>query len=511
MTQPQFTRAGTHWLVGDGYIWDNLPASYRPASGRPLECSATLAVYNPQAEAVQVTARFYHVDRAPTTIDFAVPPRGLHTMELATLPEVPHNQSFWITVEADRPVYAQACHADFTYWDQTPDALISVAPYPGPLTDETQWVFPDCYQGGPKSWYERETLTLLNPNQAPVKARIRYLLRAREAGAEEEIEIPGERVAALEIWERSPRLLGSRNGPPIRVQHDYAVRIDATGPVIPQTSRRARWTGRPSVVGARSTMGVPLREPQFQRWYYPGGYIADRGILPRAANCDVTWNLLFIHNLSETAATRATVAFHGPDGVVSQSDPITVPPLKSDLEWLHLAPWLGRNTQVGRPFAMTVESQGAVVPEVTCAEFEMWSQVCPGAMSAVNFYPGPLQDETTWWLGIAPAGGADEEPVEWQQSYHLFNPGDSPVTVTITLLGLGGDVSERTLEVNLGPGHVQRLEAAEFGELPRSAPFAVVARGDGPFCAQTFVRTLTRGLPAVRAMYSHVGTPMPLT
>jgi hypothetical protein len=510
MTQPQYARTGAHWLVGDGYIWDNLPASYRPVPGRPLECSATLSVYNPQTQIAQVRVRFYHVDRPPTAVSFAVPPGKLHTLELATLPEVPHNQSFWIVVEADRPVYPQARHADFTYWVPTTDALISVSPYPGPLTDETSWLYPDCYQGGPKSWYERETLTLLNPNPTPVKAHIRYLLRARELGAEEEIEIPGERVAALEVWERSPRLLGNKNGPPIRVQHDYAVRIDATGPVITQTTRRARWTGRPSVVGARSTMGIPLRAPLPDRWYYPGGYIGDRGILPRSANCDVTWNLLFTHNLSETAPTQASVTFHNPDGAASRSEPIPIPPLKSDLEWLHLAPWLGPHTQVGRPFAMTVQGEGPVAPEVTCAEFEMWSQVCPGAMSAVNFYPGSLHDERTWWLGIAPAGGSDQEPVEWEQSYHLFNPGESPVNVTVAVVGLD-DGAERTLPVTLGPGSVQRLEAAQFGDLSIGVPFAVVARGDSPFCAQTFVRALTRGLPPVRAMYSHMGTPMPLT
>jgi hypothetical protein len=118
----------------------------------------------------------------------------------------------------------------------------------------------------------------------------------------------------------------------IRVQHDYAVRIDATGPVITQTSRRARWTGRPSIVGARSTMGVPLREPVADQWYYPGGYIADYGILPREANCDITWNLLFTHNLSENSATKATLTVHHPDSSITQAEPFLIPPLKSDLE-----------------------------------------------------------------------------------------------------------------------------------------------------------------------------------
>src|SRR5205807_3387091 len=184
------------------------------------------------------------------------------------------------------------------------------APYPGPLEDETCWVFPDCYQSGGKPWYEREMLTILNPRPTPVKARIRYLLRSRELGAEEEIDIPGERVFCIEAWDRFPRLLGSKNGPTVQVAGDHAVRIDATGPVIAQTTRRCRWAARPSIVGSRSTMAVPLRSRLPGLWLYPGGDIIDRGVLPRDTNCDVTWNLLFTHNLSETDRTHATVTFH---------------------------------------------------------------------------------------------------------------------------------------------------------------------------------------------------------
>ena len=220
MTHAPYHRTGTYWFVGDGYIWDNLPVSYRPASGRPLECSSSLLVYNPQAQDAHVVARFYHVNRTPSAVEFTVPAGRLHTMDLTLQPEIPHNQSFWTVVESDVPVYPQVCHADYTYWDPTPDALIAVAPYPGPLENETSWLLPDCYQGGPQSWYERETLTILNPASETVTARIRYLLRGRVGGGEEEIEIPGGRLAALEVWERHPRLLNTENGPPIRVQGD---------------------------------------------------------------------------------------------------------------------------------------------------------------------------------------------------------------------------------------------------------------------------------------------------
>ncbi len=44
--------------------------------------------------------------------------------------------------------------------------MISVVMFPGPLTNETEWYFPDSWMGGGGSmpWYERETMTILNPN-----------------------------------------------------------------------------------------------------------------------------------------------------------------------------------------------------------------------------------------------------------------------------------------------------------------------------------------------------------
>jgi hypothetical protein len=218
--------------------------------------------------------------------------------------------------------------------------------------------------------------------------------------------------------------------------------------------------------------------------------------------------LLFTHNLSEQDPTRAIVHFHYSDGASTVSDHLLIPPLKSDLEWLHLAPWLGKHTQVGEPFAMTVRGETPVIPEVTCAEFEMWSNVCPGAMSAVNFYPGPLQDERTWWLGMGPAGGADDKPVEWRQSYHLFNPGSAAVSVTLECLGLEGGSRGKT--VTLGPGAVARVESTAIDGLPSGQPFVVRAQGDGPFCAQIFLRTFTRGLAPVRGLCSSTGAPMTL-
>lgn len=517
MLTVQYRRPGTLWYVSDGLIWDDLPVSYRTDPTRPLECSSKLFVYNPQRRAARVEVRCYHTQAPPASFALRVAPGRIETVELAARPEVPHRQSFWIAVEADTPVLAQARHEDYTFWDPVPDALVAVAPYPGPLEGETRWVFPDCYESDPRQgWYEYETLSILNPGKQAVAVKVRYLLRNTDLGGEEEIGIPGERVAQLDVWQRAPRLLGHPQGPPVHLVGDYAVRLDASGPVVAQTTRRARWVGRPSIVGARSTMGIPLMGRLPRCWLYPGGAIVDRGILPRARpgehplnQCDNTWNLLFINNLDEQQPAQARVTFHQADGTASTSGPIAVPPLKSTLHCLHGEPWLGEYTHVGRPFALTVQADRPVAPEVTCAEFEMWSQVCPGAMSAVNFYPGPLSEERTWWLGIGQAGGRDDSSVEWQQSYHVFNPGAEPVEVTLSFLGLTRRAALRHT-VSVPPGGVTVVNSRDIKGLPFQQPFAVRAEADRPFCAQAFGRTFTRGLPATRAMYSHMGLPMTL-
>jgi hypothetical protein len=148
------------------------------------------------------------------------------------------------------------------------------------------------------------------------------------------------------------------------------------------------------------------------------------------------------------------------------------------------------------------------VPEVTCAEFEMWSQVCPGAMSAANFYPGPLEEERAWWLGIGHAGGADDRNVEWAQSYHLFNPGETAAQVTLSFFA-GADEAIRH-QLTVAPRGVAAIDAATVPGIPVERPFAVLAESDQPICAQLFGRTFSRGLAHTRGMYSCTGVPMRL-
>ncbi|GAF89355.1 unnamed protein product, partial [marine sediment metagenome] len=205
---------------------------------------------------------------------------------------------------------------------------------------------------------------------------------------------------------------------------------------------------------------------------------------------------------------NARVNFHNPAGDCTTSAKLAMPPGRSILECLHAKPWLGKHTHVDEPFAMTVSADKPVVPEVTCAEFEMFSRVCPGAMSAVNFYPGPLTNERTWWLGLGRTGGCDDVATNFSQYYHLFNPGPRSVRAVVRFLGFGSKNAERKQPVEIGAGAVVRIDATKVKGLPIDRPFAVRVDGDAPLCAQVFVRASTRGLSFTRSMYSMMGIPM---
>lgn len=513
MLQTQHQRRGTLWFVGDGLIHDAHGWQHRQKDGRPLECSSKLLVFNPQRRPVAATARFYHTDHEPTEARLALAPQRVSVVELSTLEQVPHQQPFWVAVEAEQPVLPQLRHEDYTFWEQTPDALISVQPYPGPLTDETWWIFPDCYQGGTSSWHEQEILTILNPGSREASVKLLYFPRGRDGGAEEVVRVGPRRVAGLRMWERCPTPIGRKTGPIVRLMGDYAIHLRASRPVIAQITRRARWRGFEAVVGARGVIAQPWRPRERHRvWHYPGGAIVDSGVLPRGENFDVTWNLLFTHNPQENRAAEASIGFHNGQGTVTQSQPIRVAPRQSNLQWLHLAPWLGRHTRVDEPFGLTVRADGAVLPAVTHAEFEMFSRMCPGAMGAANLYPGPLTvGERTWWLGIGPAGGrlsaGGEAPCTWEQAWHLLNPGPRAANVTLHFLGLSKPYRH---ELRLAARGAVRVVSAEVAGLPAEGEMAVRAEADQAICAQTVGRCRTTGTRPTKAMYCVMGTPMKL-
>jgi len=125
-----------------------------------------------------------------------------------------------------------------------------------------------------------------------------------------------------------------------------------------------------------------------------------------------------VNNLSADRSVDASVTFSQVDGSSSSAVISDIPPLRSVMKW----DLLEGHVEGDAPYALTVSSADPITPSICGAEFETWSQVCPGAMTAVNFYPGPLTSESAWWLGIGQAGGRDDVNTEWVQTYYLFNP-----------------------------------------------------------------------------------------
>src|SRR5262249_2084424 len=151
------------WLVRDGH----------PATG-----AGWLALLNPDPDRpaqVTITIYFEHLAREPEQHQVIVPPNRMELVQLHDLPGLPRNEVFGLGVDSDIPIVPQTPQFEFRPWQLQPDATISKVMYPGPL-DETEWYFPDGWQGGgpgtEMNWYERETLTLLNPGDTEARVTL---------------------------------------------------------------------------------------------------------------------------------------------------------------------------------------------------------------------------------------------------------------------------------------------------------------------------------------------------
>jgi len=482
---------GREWFLGEGLVRS-------PTTRTPPSAATHLFVFNPHATPARASVVFYQSAAPPDEVPIEVAPGGLAAFDLAAFSGAPLETPFWVVLRADRPVLPQLRQEEYSGGHPVPDALVATAPYPGPLERERRWVFPDGFQGGSGGWHEHETLTLLNTGPAAAEVDIAYHFRADGRIARERVRVGPHRIALVNLWERRPR---AGDGLPVDLVGDYAIRLDASSPIIAQQTRRARWVGHEPVVGARSSFGVPLTEAVPPYWFYPGGLLLDQDTPPRGDGTDHSWSLLFTHNLA-SAPTPFALTVHGPTGPRPLVR-LPAPPHASDLQWLHQAPWLGTYTRVGEPWALSIRTDGPLIPGVTAAEFDAWSQALPGAMTMVDLYPGPLTNERVWWMGIAEEGARAGSATEWVVTYQFFNPGDRAVEVTLSRFGAGAPYSIRT--VSVPPGGVAMLGPDDDGG--RGAPVAARAEAAAPFVAQVTVRAFVRGVTRTRAMYSALGTP----
>jgi hypothetical protein len=497
---------GRLWFVGEADLQSIMPASVRRADSSAPDVSSWLFIWNPGQETARVTVRAYSATTAPSGSAFEVEAQRLLSLDLAARSDLPRDQPFWLVVDADRPVFPQARHARHRPWDPVPDTLTMVMPHPGPLgPSDVAWIYPDGFQGGMESWEEREVITLLNPGTIQAHARIAYRFRDERPARIQEVVVPPERVLVVDV----ARAFGDADAAEFTVRGDYAVLVTSDQPLMSQQGRRATWRGDAHVGGVRPLTPIRVATAmQAREWYHAGGWVQPQAALPRDPYLDHTWQLLFTHNLDERSPRRVAIRVHDASGAVGAAEPVTVPPARSDLQWLHRAPWRGTLVPVEAPWALVLKPDGPIAPDLVAGEYEPWSQGMPGAMGATALVPGPLTRETEWWLGVAEHGGDDTRPVDWEAAWQVFNPGDQAVQVTFEFLGLPGD--PRQHRVLVAPGAVARVTGHEVAGLPVGVPFVVRAVGDRPFVAHAWQRVWARGVPGTRALASAAGLPIAL-
>lgn len=507
MTVTQSQRDGRQWWLGH-VLPPAGPISGADGCMRPVGGRCRLMVLNPRSHAVRATVTVLHPDREATGFDFTIAAQDISVVDLIERRVLVGGQVCGLWLTAEMPVLPQLVTEYCTFWQQTADAIVSVAPYAGPLIDETRWVLADCYQGGPPAWHEQETLTLANPSDEPVEAHLRFVFRGRSGWAGQTVRIKPRQMAVVELWRQLPTIEGRDDGLPVRLIGDYAIHVTSDRPILPQVSRLARWRGFETVVGARSELGQPLRDEAAERqWILPGGLIVDRGVQPRDQDCHLTWALLFAHNLVDRPV-RVRLTFHQADGRTTQAEPFEVAAGQTQLHWLHKPPFRDVHVPVDQPWSLVLEADGPVVGATTCAEFEMWSGQCPGAMSATHLLPGPVEAVGEQWLGLFEADAGPGHEQKLQQIFHVFNPGPRPATAVLHVVGQGENAVTQTLKIPVGG--VTMVDSDAVDGLVAGKPYAVCVTADAPVATHAHWRSFTRGQTPTRAMAGQLGMPIAL-
>ncbi len=497
--------AGRQWFVGDGMFVSSIDPAAQTPDGVPADWASSLHVVNPGVDPAHVVMTVFRVGSAPSRSAIEVPPGRLYSIDLARRRDVPRGSAFWIAVDADRPVFPQLVHQTFRPWDLVPEGVTVVTPQPAPLDgSHTEWIYPDAFQGGTRSWLEQESITLLNPWPAPAQARLTFEYRDGRPTRTHDVTLAAERVTAIEL-----QLLFPDDGSPLvpALSGDFSISISATRPVVSQQTRRVYWRGRTEITSL--TARVPMRRSEAldaREWYYAGGWTRDLEILPRDGQTDRTWHLLFTYPLDDQTRALQLRPAAGAAGTTLTTVPLTAG--RSDLQWLHLSPWRELFGGDERPWGLSLQADGPVAPAVTTAEFEAWSQAMPGGMGAGNLVSDVAARRRESWLGVAYHGGADHQPTDWSAAWQVFNPGTAPLQSELSFHVADGPPLVHQMTV--GPGRVARVTGDAVPGLPLDRPFAVRARGDRPFAAHAWVRAQARGQVRVRALSSAAGVAIQL-
>ena len=155
----------------------------------------------------------------------------------------------------------------------------------------------------------------------------------------------------------------------------------------------------------------------------------DVGNYPRDDPNALGWDLFFAFNPDPEREVHCTATFVCEEGPLQILE-FDVDPYRQKLHWLHHEEYR-RLTGLNRPYAVTVESDGPLVPHFLRAEYESWTGNSPTAMFGVIPYEGPLTDETDWWLAEGFWQDCEDHPWVEQEWIQIFNPGEADAQIVV--------------------------------------------------------------------------------
>jgi len=492
------------WYSCDGLITDR--HNGMEMEGHPMASAGYVSVLNPNSDAADVTITFYHQNVEPTYHKLNVPPQQTEVVEVHNVEASGgRNRYYGLKVEADIPVIAQHTTHEYKAWDRVPEGMISVVMYPGPLEGETEWYFPDSWMGGggTMSWYERETMTILNPNPTDAEVTVTFYLDGKTGT--EKFTIHGQRVYPL--WLFNVEHLGLANGK--RSMSQSSMRVTSDLPIVVQKTRKAYLQFDPTTQGMWTSIGIPAHPENSARetyteWWYPGGYVQDVGNYPKDDDDQLGWDLYFMFNPSVDKVANVDTTFYYESAEPKHLE-VKVEPLRHSLVWLHreqYREYTGRN----QPYGVRISSDIPVFPHWTRGEYESWGEHCPTAMFGVVPYRGPLKDETKWYYADGFVQDDETHPLIQTEWISILNPNDKRSDVTLIIYTKSGLVDHQT-EVDSQSVKLIKLEELEI--VPKGQRYGVCVESTLPVVVQQTRRSLVKGgTPSSKSTFATMAVPV---
>jgi len=353
------------------------------------------------------------------------------------------------------------------------------------------------------SWYERETMTILNPNPTDAEVTVTFYLDGKTGT--EKFTIHGQRVYPL--WLFNVEHLGLANGK--RSMSQSSMRVTSDLPIVVQKTRKAYLQFDPTTQGMWTSIGIPAHPENSARetyteWWYPGGYVQDIGNYPKDDDDQLGWDLYFMFNPSADKVANVDTTFY-----YESDDPkhleVKVEPLKHSLLWLHreqYREYTGRN----QPYGVRISSDIPVFPHWTRGEYESWGEHCPTAMFGVVPYRGPLKDETKWYYADGFVQDDETHPLIQTEWISILNPNDKRSDVTLIIYTKSGLVDHQT-EVDSQSVKLIKLEELEI--VPKGQRYGVCVESTLPVVVQQTRRSLVKGgTPSSKSTFATMAVPV---